>query len=119
MFQRLPVARQELDGLGATHARSSLATLAGNLEQAPRLVEAARGFVTTGEQHLQADDRPSAVAAARAAEDALGQAAILLLIGGGLGTLIASSRVARIAPVSREMILNFVAQTSLGLPKSY
>ena len=37
----------------------------------------------------------------------------------GLGTLLASSRVARIAPVSREMILNFVAQFSLGLPKSY
>ncbi|WP_258009846.1 hypothetical protein, partial [Mycobacterium avium] len=25
----------------------------------------------------------------------------------------------RIAPVSREMVLNFVAQTSLGLPRSY
>ena len=37
----------------------------------------------------------------------------------GLGSLLASSRVARIAPVSREMILNFVAQFSLGLPKSY
>ncbi|TCP41643.1 hypothetical protein EV191_12528 [Tamaricihabitans halophyticus] len=37
----------------------------------------------------------------------------------GLGTLIAASRVGRIAPVSREMILNFVAQNSLGLPKSY
>jgi alkylation response protein AidB-like acyl-CoA dehydrogenase len=29
------------------------------------------------------------------------------------------SRLARIAPVSREMVLNFVAQTSLGLPRSY
>lgn len=37
----------------------------------------------------------------------------------GLGTLIATSRVARIAPVSREMILNFVAQSSLQLPRSY
>ena len=37
----------------------------------------------------------------------------------GLGTLIATSRAGRIAPVSREMILNFVAQFSLGLPKSY
>lgn len=37
----------------------------------------------------------------------------------GLGALIAISRVMRIAPVSREMILNFVAQFSLGLPKSY
>lgn len=37
----------------------------------------------------------------------------------GLGTLIAAVRVGRIAPVSREMVLNFVAQHSLGLPKSY
>lgn len=37
----------------------------------------------------------------------------------GLGSLLAASRVGRIAPVSREMILNFVAQFSLGLPKSY
>ncbi|MGN6605623.1 MAG: acyl-CoA dehydrogenase family protein [Jatrophihabitans sp.] len=37
----------------------------------------------------------------------------------GLGNLIIGARVARIAPVSREMILNFVAQFSLGLPKSY
>ena len=37
----------------------------------------------------------------------------------GLGAMIASARLARIAPVSREMILNYVAQQSLGLPKSY
>jgi alkylation response protein AidB-like acyl-CoA dehydrogenase len=37
----------------------------------------------------------------------------------GLGNLLIGARVARIAPVSREMILNFVAQFSLGLPKSY
>jgi alkylation response protein AidB-like acyl-CoA dehydrogenase len=37
----------------------------------------------------------------------------------GLGTLLLATRVARVAPVSREMILNFVAQFSLGLPKSY
>ncbi|RZQ65731.1 acyl-CoA dehydrogenase family protein [Amycolatopsis suaedae] len=37
----------------------------------------------------------------------------------GLGALIAATRVGRIAPVSREMVLNFVAQHSLGLPKSY
>ncbi|MGH3802839.1 MAG: acyl-CoA dehydrogenase family protein, partial [Pseudonocardiaceae bacterium] len=29
------------------------------------------------------------------------------------------ARLLRIAPVSREMVLNFVAQHSLGLPKSY
>ena len=37
----------------------------------------------------------------------------------GLAAMLASVRAARIAPVSREMILNFVAQHSLGLPKSY
>lgn len=37
----------------------------------------------------------------------------------GLASLIVASRVARIAPVSREMILNFVSHQSLGLPKSY
>jgi alkylation response protein AidB-like acyl-CoA dehydrogenase len=37
----------------------------------------------------------------------------------GLGTLLLATRVTRVAPVSREMILNFVAQFSLGLPKSY
>jgi alkylation response protein AidB-like acyl-CoA dehydrogenase len=37
----------------------------------------------------------------------------------GLAKLIAAARVARIAPVSREMILNYVSHQSLGLPKSY
>ena len=37
----------------------------------------------------------------------------------GVAALLALSRTTRIAPVSREMILNFVAQHSLGLPKSY
>jgi alkylation response protein AidB-like acyl-CoA dehydrogenase len=37
----------------------------------------------------------------------------------GLADLWGMARLLRIAPVSREMILNFVAQHSLGLPKSY
>ncbi|GGB27157.1 acyl-CoA dehydrogenase [Flexivirga endophytica] len=37
----------------------------------------------------------------------------------GLVHLIGNSRLTRIAPVSREMALNFVAQFGLGLPKSY
>ncbi|MGH1564073.1 acyl-CoA dehydrogenase family protein [Mumia sp. DW29H23] len=37
----------------------------------------------------------------------------------GLVQMLAGSRLSRIAPVSREMVLNFVAQFSLGLPKSY
>jgi alkylation response protein AidB-like acyl-CoA dehydrogenase len=37
----------------------------------------------------------------------------------GLASMLANVRTTRIAPVSREMILNYVAQHSLGLPKSY
>lgn len=37
----------------------------------------------------------------------------------GVGGLLVASRVTRIAPVSREMILNFISTHSLGLPKSY
>jgi alkylation response protein AidB-like acyl-CoA dehydrogenase len=37
----------------------------------------------------------------------------------GVAGLLVATRVGRIAPVSREMILNFVAMHSLGLPKSY
>jgi len=37
----------------------------------------------------------------------------------GLGNMLVAARLGRIAPVSREMILNFVAMHSLGLPKSY
>jgi len=37
----------------------------------------------------------------------------------GLADLWGLARLLRIAPISREMILNFVAQQSLGLPKSY
>jgi alkylation response protein AidB-like acyl-CoA dehydrogenase len=37
----------------------------------------------------------------------------------GLADLWFTARLMRTAPVSREMVLNFVAQQSLGLPKSY
>lgn len=37
----------------------------------------------------------------------------------GLSDLWFAARLMRTAPVSREMVLNFVAQTSLGLPRSY
>ena len=37
----------------------------------------------------------------------------------GLADLWGLLRLLRIAPISREMVLNFVAQQSLGLPKSY
>jgi alkylation response protein AidB-like acyl-CoA dehydrogenase len=63
-------------------------------------------------------------AAAEASIRALDQA--IQTLGGagltrehGLSAMLAMARVARIAPVSREMVLNFVAEHSLGLPKSY
>jgi alkylation response protein AidB-like acyl-CoA dehydrogenase len=37
----------------------------------------------------------------------------------GLANMMLAARLGRIAPVSREMVLNFVAMHSLGLPKSY
>ncbi|MGH3445773.1 MAG: acyl-CoA dehydrogenase family protein [Nocardioidaceae bacterium] len=37
----------------------------------------------------------------------------------GVAGLLVAARAGRIAPVSREMILNYVAMHSLGLPKSY
>jgi len=37
----------------------------------------------------------------------------------GLATLWGTARLMRTAPISREMILNYVAQHSLGLPRSY
>lgn len=63
-------------------------------------------------------------AAAEAAAHCL-DAAIQTLGGNGMATeygiadLWGAVRLLRIAPVSREMVLNFVAHRSLGLPKSY
>ncbi len=37
----------------------------------------------------------------------------------GLADLWGLARLLKTAPVSREMVLNFVAQHSLGLPRSY
>jgi alkylation response protein AidB-like acyl-CoA dehydrogenase len=63
-------------------------------------------------------------AASEAALQALDQA--IQTLGGnglskeyGLSELWFITRLMRTAPVSREMVLNFVAQTSLGLPRSY
>jgi hypothetical protein len=37
----------------------------------------------------------------------------------GLGDMLTLARLFKTVPISREMILNFVAEHSLGLPKSY
>jgi alkylation response protein AidB-like acyl-CoA dehydrogenase len=63
-------------------------------------------------------------AAAEAATRSVDQA-VQSMGGNGLtkeyavAAMMTSARLGRIAPISREMVLNFVAQTSLGLPRSY
>ena len=82
--------------------------------------------------HDHSDDRVAAGEAANMAKYAAAEAGLHALDaaiqthGGngmaseyGLADLWGMVRLLRIAPVSREMVLNFVAQLSLGLPKSY
>jgi alkylation response protein AidB-like acyl-CoA dehydrogenase len=82
--------------------------------------------------HDHAENRVAAGEAANMAKYAAAEAGIKCLDtaiqthGGngmaseyGLADLWGTVRLLRIAPVSREMVLNFVAQQSLGLPKSY
>ncbi len=79
-----------------------------------------------------AGDSPAAGEAANMAKYSAAEAALAALDqaiqthgGNGMSTefgiadMWGMTRLLRIAPVSREMILNFVAQHSLGLPKSY
>lgn len=75
---RLPAAQQEVRGLAARHPQEALGTVRTHLEQATDLLGSADGFIVAGRQSLERDDRPSAVAAARAAEESIGQAASLL-----------------------------------------
>jgi alkylation response protein AidB-like acyl-CoA dehydrogenase len=78
------------------------------------------------------DTGADAGAAANMAQYAAAEAALLALDqaiqvhGGnglateyGLATLWGAARLARTAPISREMVLNFVASHTLGLPRSY
>ncbi|MEU9939281.1 acyl-CoA dehydrogenase family protein [Streptomyces lavendulae] len=95
-------------------------------------LEMARLMMQKAAQLYDAGDDMGAGEAANMAKYAAGEACVKAVdqsvhtLGGngltreyGLASLITASRVARIAPVSREMILNFVSHQSLGLPKSY
>ncbi|WP_109473327.1 TPM domain-containing protein [Ornithinimicrobium cavernae] len=75
---RFPVADQQISGLAARYPSQALQTVRAHRAQAERLLHSADGFVDAGRQSVGGDDRPSAVAAARAAEEALGQAVRLL-----------------------------------------
>ncbi|MFW5468693.1 TPM domain-containing protein [Knoellia sp. CPCC 206435] len=76
--RRLPVAEQELAGLATQYPAESLRTVRGNVEQAEQLLSSAEAFISTGLEHVTAGDRPAAVAAGRASEEAVGQADTLL-----------------------------------------
>ncbi|BBY81208.1 putative acyl-CoA dehydrogenase FadE [Mycolicibacterium pulveris] len=88
--------------------------------------------MATAESARQFDAEEAAGEAANIAKFAASEAALKALDqaiqthGGnglsheyGLSELWFVTRLMRTAPVSREMVLNFVAQTSLGLPRSY
>ncbi|HKT01734.1 MAG TPA: acyl-CoA dehydrogenase [Rugosimonospora sp.] len=95
-------------------------------------LELAKLMVTKAATLYDAGRDVEAGAAANTAKYATAEAAALAVdtavqvLGGngmtteyGVATLIGSVRAGRIAPVSREMILNFVAQHVLGQAKSY
>nr|WP_198664250.1 TPM domain-containing protein [Jiangella endophytica] len=75
---RLPAARAQLEQLALRYQPAALASVSGNPDQAARLLTAAKEAVAAGQRSMQTDDRATAVAQARAAEDAVGQAAKLL-----------------------------------------
>ncbi|GAA3980730.1 MULTISPECIES: acyl-CoA dehydrogenase family protein [Streptomyces] len=102
------------------------------LAQAHIDLELARLMMQKAAHLYDAGDDAGAGEAANMAKYAAGEACVKAVdqavhtLGGngltrefGLGSLITAARVARIAPVSREMILNYVSHQTLGLPKSY
>ncbi|GAB7109187.1 acyl-CoA dehydrogenase family protein [Streptomyces phaeofaciens JCM 4814] len=106
--------------------------IAHPLAQAHIDLELARLMMQKAAQLYDAGDDVGAGEAANMAKYAAGEACVKAVdqavhtLGGngltrefGLARLITASRVARIAPVSREMILNYVSHQTLGLPKSY
>ncbi|WP_405948676.1 acyl-CoA dehydrogenase family protein [Streptomyces prunicolor] len=106
--------------------------IAHPLAQAHIDLELARLMMQKAAHLYDAGDDAGAGEAANMAKYAAGEACVRAVdqsvhtLGGngltrefGLASLITAARVARIAPVSREMILNYVSHQTLGLPKSY
>ncbi|WP_035839939.1 acyl-CoA dehydrogenase family protein [Kitasatospora azatica] len=106
--------------------------LAHPLAQCAIEIELARLMMRKAAHLYDAGDDLAAGEAANMAKYASGEAATRTVdqavqtLGGngltqeyGLAALLAATRVGRVAPVSREMILNYVAQHTLGLPRSY
>jgi alkylation response protein AidB-like acyl-CoA dehydrogenase len=106
--------------------------IAHPLAQAHIDLELARLMMQKAALLYDAGDDAGAGEAANMAKYAAGEACVKAVdqavhtLGGngltrefGLASLITAARVSRIAPVSREMILNYVSHQTLGLPKSY
>ncbi|NED14654.1 acyl-CoA dehydrogenase family protein [Streptomyces sp. SID9124] len=106
--------------------------IAHPLAQAHIELELARLMMQKAARLYDAGDDFGAGEAANMAKYAAGEACVKAVdqavhtLGGngltreyGLASLITGARVARIAPVSREMILNYISHQTLGLPKSY
>ncbi len=118
VFGGAPIATHQ----GVSHP---LAQVKIELELARLMMQKAAGLYDAGDDMGAAEAANMAkYAAAEASIRSLDQA--IQTHGGngltkeyGLASLLAAARVVRIAPVSREMVLNFVAQFSLGMPKSY
>ena len=112
--------------IGAHQAISHpLARLHIDVEMARLLTQKAAALYAAGDLMGAGEAANMAkVAAGEAAAKAVDQAIQThggngLALEYGLVQAVASSRLSNIAPVSKEMALNFVAQFSLGLPKSY
>ncbi len=75
---RVAPARSTLAALSATYPEAALASVSANPQQALQLVAGAREAIAAGRSALEGKDRASAVAHARAAENAVGQAVTLL-----------------------------------------
>lgn len=106
--------------------------IAHPLAQAHIDLELARLMMQKAARLYDTGDDTGAGEAANMAKYAAGEACVKAVdqavhtLGGngltrefGLASLITAARVSRIAPVSREMILNYVSHQTLGLPKSY
>ncbi|MBD9700849.1 acyl-CoA/acyl-ACP dehydrogenase [Streptomyces sp. ID01-12c] len=106
--------------------------IAHPLAQSHIELELARLMMQKAAHLYDAGDDTAAGEAANMAKYAAGEACVRAVdhavhtLGGnglthefGLASLITAARVSRIAPVSREMILNYVSHQTLGLPKSY
>ncbi len=95
------------------------------IELAKLMMQKAAALYDTGDDAAAAEAANMAKYAAGEASARAVDQAVQSLGGNGLtqeygvAAMLTASRLARIAPVSREMVLNFVAQTSLGLPRSY